>query len=161
MRNLVSLILVLGMAVGSVALLPAQEEPNNQGGLEYDGTWERVQGEVRWEWNIEGGTYTFTYHREEAFRIGSRGFLELDEDGRLQVTAAEISEDGEEWAEIEMEPEERTRTYGLEITETRMRMSQPEYPQFMVEYSRYNPDEDNGNGENNGENNGNGAANVQ
>lgn len=159
MRSLLSLILTLSMALGAVAMLPAQEELNNQNGLEYAGTWERIQGEVRWEWNIEGGTYTFTYHREEAFRIGSRGVLELDEDGLLQVTAEEISEDGEAWANIDLDPEDRTRSYGLQVTETRMRMSKPEYPQFMAEYSRYIPDDENNN-ENNNDNN-NAAGNNQ
>ncbi len=153
MRKLVSLILLLSMALGAAVLLPAQEELNNQNGLDYAGTWERVQGEVRWEWNIEGGTYTFTYHREEAFRIGSRGILERDEDGLLQVTAEQISEDGEDWVDIDTEPEDRTRAYGLAVTETRMRMSKPEYPQFMVEYSRYTPDADDANN--------NGIGNIQ
>ncbi|TVR88012.1 MAG: hypothetical protein EA428_12350 [Spirochaetaceae bacterium] len=145
MRNLVKVILMVSLVLGTVVILPAQEEPNNQNGLDFAGTWERVQGEVRWEWNIEGATYTFTYHREEAFRIGSRGVLELDEEGLLQVTAEEISEDGEDWSNIDMEPEDRTRAYGLEVTQTRMRMSKPDYPQFMVEYSRYMPDENNNN----------------
>lgn len=121
-------------------VVPAQEELNNQNGGDYTGIWERVQGEVRWEWTIEGGTYTFTYHREEAFRIGSRGVLELDEDGLLQVTAEEISHDGEEWVAIDMEPEDRSRAYGIAVTETRMRMSAPEYPQFHVVYTRFTPD---------------------
>ncbi len=145
MRNLVNVILIVSMVLGTAVILPAQEELNNQNGVDFAGTWERVQGEVRWEWNIEGGTYTFTYHREEAFRIGSRGVLELDEEGLLQVTAEEISEDGEAWSNIDMEPEDRTRAYGLEVTETRMRMSKPDYPQFMVEYSRYTPDAGNNN----------------
>ncbi len=165
MRNLVNLILMLSMVLGTAVILPAQQELNNeneldnQNGLEYAGTWERVQGELRWEWNIEGGAYTFTYHREDAFRIGSRGVLELDEDGLLQVTAEEISENGEDWDDIDMEPEDRTRAYGLEVTETRMRMSQPEYPQFMVEYGRYTPDDDNEDNDEN--NNDDGAANIE
>ncbi|TVR57184.1 MAG: hypothetical protein EA426_12575 [Spirochaetaceae bacterium] len=99
------------------------------------GTWIWETGELRWEWELNATEYEFRSFDGDNFTIGSRGSLSVDGDV-MTVVAVSVTNDGENWELVTLEPERATRSYHVSVRETVMRLGVVDTPRFFVEYRR-------------------------
>ncbi len=131
--KLVPCAVLLALAVSVFAF--SQEAVDEAEPVVVAGTWIWETGGLRWEWELNAAEYEFRSFDGDNFTIGSRGSLSVDGDV-MTVVAVSVTNDGENWELVTVEPERATRSYHVSVRETVMRLGVVDAPRFFVEYRR-------------------------
>lgn len=141
---LFGLVAVAGMAQDQPEQ-PEQEDPADaeaadageaaelEEGGDYAGTWSLVIGPSRLLWELEEESYEFYAYQAGSVRLGSRGEIRTDE-AEITFVPLEITEDGEEWRDVELSEEDAEAVFTYAVGEDFLRLSIPGRPQFFTDY---------------------------